>query len=66
MEIEKWISSKEAAEHLGINKDTLQRWINNKSIPCHRVGRLWKFRISEIDNWVQSGGAANIDKSEEE
>ena len=66
MEIERWVSSKEAAEHLGVNKDTLQRWINNNSIPCHRVGRLWKFKISEIDNWVQSGGAANIDKNEEE
>lgn len=66
MESERWVSSKEAAEHLGVNKDTLQRWINNKSIPCHRVGRLWKFHISEIDNWVQSGGAANIDKNEEE
>ncbi|MBE6745941.1 MAG: helix-turn-helix domain-containing protein [Ruminococcaceae bacterium] len=66
MEIERWISSKEVAEYLGINKDTLQRWITNRSIPCHRVGRLWKFRISEIDNWVQSGSAANIDKTEEE
>lgn len=27
MEIERWISSKEVAEYLGINKDTLQRWI---------------------------------------
>jgi excisionase family DNA binding protein len=66
MEIERWVSSKEVAKHLGVNKDTLQRWINNKSIPCHRVGRLWKFRISEIDVWVQSGGAANADKNEEE
>jgi len=66
MEIERWISSKEVAEYLGINKDTLQRWITNRSIPCHRVGRLWKIRISEIDNWVQSGSAANIDKTEEE
>ena len=58
MEIERWVSSKEAAEHLGVNKDTLQRWINNQAIPCHRVGRLWKFRLSEIDNWVENGGAA--------
>ena len=47
--VEHWVSSKEIAEHLGINKDTLHRWIKNKSIPCHRVGRLWKFKISEID-----------------
>ena len=65
MENEKWVSSKETAEHLGVNKDTQQRWINSKSIPCHRVGRLWKFRISEIDDWVQNGGAAQ-DRNKEE
>ncbi|MBR3909032.1 MAG: helix-turn-helix domain-containing protein [Clostridia bacterium] len=59
---ERWISSKEAAAHLGVNKDTLQKWINKKTIPCHRVGRLWKFQISEIDNWIKSGGAADADK----
>ena len=58
MEIERWVSSKEAAEHLGVNKDTLQRWINNKSIPCHRVGRLWKFKVSEVDAWVKAGNVA--------
>ena len=52
--VEKWISSKEAAEYMGINKDTLQRWITNNQIPCHRVGRLWKFKISEIDAWIRS------------
>lgn len=28
--VEHWVSSKEIAEHLGINKDTLHRWIKNK------------------------------------
>ena len=61
--VEHWVSSKEIAEHLGINKDTLHRWIKNKSIPCHRVGRLWKFKISEIDEWFKYGGGANADKN---
>ena len=60
--VEHWVSSKEIAEHLGINKDTLHRWIKNKSIPCHRVGRLQKFKISEIDEWIKNGGGANADK----
>lgn len=64
--IEPWVSSKEIAKHLGINKDTLQRWIKNKTIPCHRVGRLWKFKVSEIDEWVKNGGAANADKNRKE
>ena len=58
---ERWVSSREIAEHLGVNKDTLQRWINNQTIPCHRVGRLWKFRISEVDRWIETGQSANAD-----
>jgi excisionase family DNA binding protein len=61
--VEHWVSSKEIAEHLGITKDTLHRWIKNKGIPCHRVGRLWKFKISEIDEWIKNGGGANVDKN---
>ena len=26
-------------------------------MPCHKVGRLWKFRKEEIDDWVRSGQA---------
>ena len=48
-ELERWVSSKEIAQYIGINKDTLQRWITDGKIPCHRVGRLWKFKISEVD-----------------
>lgn len=61
--IEHWVSSKEIAEHLGINKDTLHRWIKNKNIPCHRVGRLWKFKISEVDKWIKAGKLAETDEN---
>jgi hypothetical protein len=27
-------------------------------MPAHKVGRLWKFQTSEVDEWVRSGGAA--------
>ena len=58
--VEKWISSKEAAEYMGINKDMLQRWITNNQIPCHRVGRLWKFKISEIKEHVLKADAKEM------
>lgn len=54
---EKWVSSKEVAEHLGVTIDTIRNWIKKEMIPCHKVGRLWKFRISEVDAWVISGQA---------
>ena len=55
---EPWVSAEEIAAHLGITKDTVYDWIADKAMPAHRVGRLWKFQVSEIDEWVRSGGAA--------
>jgi len=28
-------------------------------MPAHKVGRLWKFKISEVDHWIRTGGAAD-------
>lgn len=61
---ERWLSVEEIAVHLGISKETVYRWLEKEKIPAHRVGRLWKFKASEVDQWVMSGGAnADFDKS---
>lgn len=60
-EIERWISSKEISQYLGINKDTLQRWISKRLIPCHRIGRLWKFKISEVDEWIKKNDSSKVE-----
>jgi len=54
---EPWVTAEDVAEHLGVAKDTIYRWRERKSLPAHRVGRLWKFQLSEVDNWVRAGGA---------
>jgi excisionase family DNA binding protein len=48
----------EVAAHLGVATDTIYRWIDNKGLPAHRVGRLWKCKLSEVDAWVRAGGPA--------
>jgi len=63
---EPWVSAEAIAAHLGITKDTVYVWIIEKSMPAHRVGRLWKFQTSEIDEWVRSGGAAQQGKDDEQ
>lgn len=56
---DKWISIYEAAEYLGIKTVTLRGWIKkDSSLPAHRVGKQWKFKCSEIDEWVKSGKSA--------
>jgi len=52
------ISIEEAADYLGIKVVTLRGWIKKKDIPAHRVGKLWKFKCSELDEWINSGKSA--------
>jgi excisionase family DNA binding protein len=55
--VEPWASVEEVTAHLGIVRDTVYRWIETKGMPAHRIGRLWKFKLSEVDAWVRSAGA---------
>lgn len=54
---EPWTSVDDIARHLGVAKDSVYRWIDRRGLPAHRIGRLWKFKISEVDEWVRAGGA---------
>ncbi|WP_373509052.1 helix-turn-helix domain-containing protein [Thiocapsa sp.] len=58
MTAEPWVSVEEVAKHLGVAKDSVYRWIEQKGLPAHRMGRLWKLKVSEVDEWVHHGGAA--------
>ncbi|MCZ8129893.1 MAG: helix-turn-helix domain-containing protein [Steroidobacteraceae bacterium] len=57
MTTEPWASVDDVAKHLGVAKDSVYRWIENRSLPAHKIGRLWKFKLSEVDEWVRAGGA---------
>lgn len=54
---DRWLSVEEIADHLGISRETVYRWLDKKRIPAHRVGKLWKFRAPEVDAWVIKGDA---------
>lgn len=55
---DRWLSVEEIGEYLGVSKDTVYSWISSKKMPGHRVGRLWKFKKDEVDEWVRLGGSA--------
>lgn len=59
---ERYISLDEAADYLGIKPVTLRSWIRNPNneVPAHKIGRFWKFKCSEIDEWVNCGKSANV------
>jgi excisionase family DNA binding protein len=53
------VDIEEVAAHLGVTTDSLYRWVKKRGFPVHRVGRLFRFRLSEVDAWVKSGQAAD-------
>jgi len=55
---ESWLSADDIAAHLGITKDTAYTWIADRAMPAHKIGRLWKFQASEIDDWVRRDDAS--------
>jgi excisionase family DNA binding protein len=50
---EKLLSVDDICEYLGIGRDTVYKWIDAKSLPAYRLGRLWKFKKKEVDKWIE-------------
>jgi excisionase family DNA binding protein len=56
--IEPWFSVEDVAGHLRVSKETVYRWLKKGKIPAHSVGSQWRFKPSEVDEWVRSGCAS--------
>ena len=57
MPIDPWVGVDEVARHLDVSNDTVYRWIERRGLPAHKIGRLWKFKLLDVDAWVRRGGA---------
>jgi excisionase family DNA binding protein len=62
---ENWVSMDGITEYLDISRETVLRWIK-KGMPGHKLGKVWKFKRSEVDEWIRSGAAADDDTKEEQ
>jgi len=64
-DVEPWVNLQDMQTYLGASAETLKKWIRNRQMPAYQVGRLWKFKCSEVDEWIRSGGAARAGDPEE-
>ncbi len=62
---DRWLSVDEIGEYLGVKRDTIYKWISEKGMPAQKIGRLWKFKKDEVDEWVRNGGANSSENSPE-
>jgi excisionase family DNA binding protein len=52
------LDSDEAAQLLRIHPKTLQRMARNRQIHGIQVGKLWRFRASELEIWLRTKKAS--------
>jgi excisionase family DNA binding protein len=64
-DIEKWVSMDFITDYLDAGRETILQWIGIRNMPAHKVGRQWKFKVSEVEEWIRSGGAADKNTDDE-
>lgn len=55
MQVEKWVNLEDVAEHLSLSQDTVRTWIKEGKLPAYKAGKRYKFKITEVDEWVRTG-----------
>ena len=55
MNVEKWVNLEDVAVHLSLSQDTVRTWIEEGKLPFYKAGKRYKFKISEVDEWVRTG-----------
>jgi len=56
---EPWVGVEEVAAHLDVNRQTIYRWIGKRGLPARKVGRIFRFKLSEVDEWMRTGGGSS-------
>ena len=55
---DRWFTVEDICKYLKVRNEKVYKWIEQREMPGHRVGRRWMFKQNEVDDWVRSGGAA--------
>lgn len=52
---DRWVNIEDIAVYLSVTEDTARAWVREGKLPACKVGRRYKFKLSEIDELVRSG-----------
>jgi excisionase family DNA binding protein len=51
----KILTVSELADHLNVHRITIYRLLKDGSLPGFKIGRVWRFDLNEITNWMAAG-----------
>ena len=66
LQVENWVTVKDVQAYLGVGRETILQWISKRNMPAYKVGGMWKFKLSEVDEWIRSGGASDDNAQKDE
>ncbi len=52
------MTTQEVAEYLRTSVETIKRMARRGALPAAKLGRNWRFRKTDIDDWLETGGSA--------
>jgi excisionase family DNA binding protein len=53
MEEEVLLNVKQVAKYLQLKESTIYSWAQDGKIPAIKIGRTWRFRRSDLDEWLE-------------
>jgi excisionase family DNA binding protein len=62
-EFEPLLNVREVAKLFGVNHAMLLRMARSGQLPGVKIGKLWRFRVSELNSWITSGMVAKLERS---
>ena len=54
--METYLTIEGVAGHLKLSAQTIRRYVMNREIPFHKIKKVIRFRLSEVEKWVDGGG----------
>lgn len=48
-----WLSTAEAARYLGLSDRTVHVLVEEDGLPCYRFGRVFRFRLSDLQAYIE-------------
>ena len=50
---ERWLKVDDICKYLNVSNETIYKWIEQRGMPGHKVGRRWMFKQEEVDEWIR-------------
>jgi excisionase family DNA binding protein len=63
--METYLTIDEMAEYLKLSEQTIRKWVFNREIPYRKIKKVIRFRVSEIEKWIEEGGYTLPDEQDE-